>query len=114
MVAAIIAAIQVVITSAGSLFTGWRALTGILLTVILPVVLYNAVAGIISEVLNFAVSQMGGIQALQSGSIPTMASISMLGAWCLDQLRVPQAFSYMIACIGARWILRMIPFVRAV
>jgi len=73
------------------------------LTIILPVVPYNVYSEIISHMLTYINSYVGG-----SGITATVVSLVGLGAWLADCLMVPQAVSILLSCSFVRFVIKMI------
>lgn len=82
-------------------------MSGVLMT-ILGIVLYNALVGIVQEVLNFALTQISGVSA---GTI-TNPTLTGFAAWFLSSIRLPEAFAIIVTCVSIKFVLRKIPFVK--
>ncbi len=77
-----------------------RALLLTLVTVILPIVLYNVFSTIVTETMEYAVANM------QGGSITGAAiQITGIGAWMAQKLLIPQCLSIFLSALSVKWVL---------
>jgi uncharacterized membrane protein YhdT len=91
----------------GSIF-GLKFFMGGVLMTVLGVVLYNALVGIVEEVMTFTVSQIGGAGV---GSISS-PSITGFAGWFLAQVKLPECFAVMVSAVAIKFVLRKIPFLK--
>lgn len=99
----IIAALAKLFTFEGLKYLATRAMLLTLFTLVLPVVLYNVYSGIVSELLTWTSSQVTG-----SSLTGSVISLTGVGAWLADQLRLPQCLSLLLSALGLRFALSAI------
>ncbi|PKN53386.1 MAG: hypothetical protein CVU55_01830 [Deltaproteobacteria bacterium HGW-Deltaproteobacteria-13] len=74
--------------------------------VILGIILYNLVVEILEEVMNYAITTIGGVSVAGF----TSPSLTGFAGWFLAQIKLPESFAVMVTCISIKFILRKIPF----
>jgi hypothetical protein len=98
----------------GSLFGSWRTWLGaILIKTILVVVVYNVISRAFGNVLTWVAGKLADVAA-PSGTVTSIsvADWSLVGAWLVNTLQIPNAFAFVLSVIILKWTLRKIPLVR--
>jgi len=71
------------------------------------------VVEIAEEVMQFALDTAGSV-SVPSGAVQNfdLGSVTQLGAYFCNKLRVGEIVSWMVTCVLLRWTLKKIPFLR--
>ena len=86
-------------------YVGLKALLVTLIMVVLPILLTNFFASIVSGILTLAGEQFAGSESI-------VAELTGVAAYIATQLELPAAFAVIFSAFAAKFVLKLIPFVR--
>jgi hypothetical protein len=105
---------RILLGGAVSLFSGWRTWLGaFLIKTFLVVVLYNLIAKVLQELIEWVVDKLGGVTVPDAVvSNFNVGSFTTLGAWFVTIMRLPECCAFMLSVIFLKWTLVKIPFIK--
>ena len=88
-------------------FIAWRALIMFIVFVALPLVLYNVLASLIFDFMDYAMTYISS-----SGLSSFTFQLTGMGAYIANHIRLVEAFALFMSFVTIRFFMRFIPFLK--